>query len=486
MASRREPYSTQARASLAAGAVAVSAANVLLAGPYTALLFNLGFWAFLLALLRAQGLGWRDFRYLLPLPALYYVTFAGRRGLSSSYDMVLGADAARYLKEAAELTAGVRHLGYAVITWPYVALSRAGRLLGPEISDPAGGYEAGGGPLPEPFGLGVEYLHLQSALIGAIAVVLLARILGGLGAEGWRRWGIAYGFGLSFSVWMLAGVLDPQIVSVMLLLLLLLGLLRYLEHPGETGWLEPCAICTLAVSMSIENLYMPLLFGVAWWMRRRPRSPRDFLEPALFALALAVALGTFLLAAAAAAGPRLYTVDMTRFGVPDGIVSHLRVFTTLYLEIGPGLAPAELGRTAAQVFVMAVRAQPGVPVDRYRFDAEALATPANGLYAALMVALVIVAAAGLRRHDGRARAFIAVLVAGLVARQAFVSVYDRWESVLFSLPSLALLWLLLGIGIAAAPLEGRRERLLAATLMVLLALLIVSNAAYVLDVPTRS
>lgn len=473
MALRRGPYSTRSRALLAGTAVAVVAANILLPGAWTALLFNACFWALLVALLRAEGLGWHDVRYLLPLPFLYYLTFAGRRELAGTYDLVLGADAARYLRDAVDLAVGVRHLGYAVITWPYTAMTR---LAGTPVA----------------VGLGTEYLQLQSAVFGGLTVALAARILHELGAGGWRRWGIAYAFGLSFGMWMLAGVVDPQIVSVMLLLLLLLSLLRYLQPGDASGaagdggrWAEPCAICLLAATMSIENLYMPLLFAVAWWVRRRPRRGRDLLEPAWFAAALILALGGLLLAADAAAGPGLYAVDVTRFGVPNGIVSHLRVFTALYLEVGLGLMPAEIGRTAFQVFVMAVRAQAGVPVDRYRFAGELLASPANWLYAGLMATLAVAAVGGLRTRRTRVPEFAWVLIAGLLARQLFVSVYDRWESVLFSLPSLALLWLLLGMGICADPRSERGSPWLAAALALLLALLLVSNTAYVLLMPIR-
>lgn len=452
---------------LALAAVAVVGANVLLPGYRTALFFNVCFWLLLSMLLRAHGVGWRDCRYFLPLPLLYYVTFALQRDVASRYDLVLGADAALYVEKAASLAVGVRHAGYPIFTWAHTTVTDIGELVGLEQ-------------------LGIEFLYLQFAIIGGLAVVLLYTLLQDCGANAWKSLAIAYAFGLSFSVWMLAGIVDTQIVSTMLLLLFLSSIGRYLRRPAGVGdWFAPCAISLLAATMSLEALYMPLLFAIAWLARGGRKSVRDLIDPVAYALTLLLLLGVLIAAAAAVTGVDFYAVDINRRRPTEDLVTHLQRFEARYVDVGAGLAPAAAAATTFQVLVMAVRAQPGVPIDRYRFSPGLLRDPVNWLYALLMAALASLAYAGLRSPHLRVRGFEWVLIGGLVSRHLFVMVYDRQESVLFSLPSLVFMWLLLGIGIGSAPLGQRRTRWLVGVLTVLLVLLVWSNGMYVLDIPTR-
>jgi hypothetical protein len=91
----------------------------------------------------------------LPLAPLFYFTFFFNRELVENWDKILSSDTPRYLLEATSVRIQTRHLGFPVITFPYVALNR----LGSPLFD-----------LPS---RERERLYLQVAVAGTLATTLL-------------------------------------------------------------------------------------------------------------------------------------------------------------------------------------------------------------------------------------------------------------------------------------------------------------------------
>ena len=65
----------------------------------------------------------------LPLTLLYYFTFYFNRELVEIWDKILNSDTPRYLEEAASFRVQARHLGFPIVTFPYVATNRLGSTL---------------------------------------------------------------------------------------------------------------------------------------------------------------------------------------------------------------------------------------------------------------------------------------------------------------------------------------------------------------------
>jgi hypothetical protein len=178
---------------------------------------NLSFWACILALAFGHAAP-SHLRLFVPLVPLFYFTFYFNRDVVEIWDKILNSDTPRYLMEAAALRTQTRHIGFPVITFPYVTVNRLGNSL-LQLSN-----------------VGREFLYLQVAFAGTVAASLLYSTLLHYEQSG-SRWPriraalVAYCFALSFAIWSLSSVVDTFMVSTMFLMMFLMKLRHFCPYP---------------------------------------------------------------------------------------------------------------------------------------------------------------------------------------------------------------------------------------------------------------
>ena len=433
---------------------------------------NVIFWLSLFAFVSAHGLLSRLWRFL-PLTLLYYLTFYFNREVVEMWDKILNSDTPRYLLEATTFRVQTRHLGFPVMTFPYVAVNRLGSTL---------------------FGVsngGREFLYLQLALAGTLGATLVhALLLQHQSAT--RRWlqaratVVAYLFALSFAVWALSSVIDTFIVSTMLLLMFVLELRHFFVTQSTISCVTLALITVVALSMSLENAYFIGLFGVALTYQYIRGQRRSIGMHCVLYMAIAIVVIILILQiAAVAGGPDFYrTSGDDRFARPSANpIENLYRYTRRFVDFTGAISAKEMIMVSVRVWVMGIAAQHGTPVDRYSgIDSKTLTRIGNLVYLGLIVAVVLVSVHGLmRRLPADLLLVVMVLIATVMIRYGFLLIYARAENVLFATPSIAAFWLLIGLGLNQhSEIVGQRQQTVIVTLLIVLAMFLLMNNGYYL------
>jgi hypothetical protein len=434
---------------------------------------NLGFWLCVFALASAHA-PLSQLRLFLPLTLLFYSTFYFNREVVEIWDKILNSDTPRYLLEAKTFRTQTRHLGFPVITFPYVAVNRLGSTL---------------------FGLsnlGREFLYLQVALAGTLGATLIHATL--LQYESStsrlpriRAVLVAYVFALSFAVWSLSSVIDTFMVSSMLLLMFLLDLRYFFLTESTISCVTLALITVVALLISLENVYFIGLFGLALTYRYVCGHRRWIVKHGLLYLTIAVVTFALVLQIAAlAAGPDFYrTSGDASFPAPStNLKDNLYRYIRRFVDLEGALSVWEAMRVGFRTWVMAITAQQDVPVEDYVIPSRRLTT-GNLVYFSLVLPLVVVGMRGLmRRLPRHVRFMVIVLIGMLMIRYVFMLVYARDQNALFATPSIAGFWLLIGLGLSQHSDTVRRwgERVVVAVLTILGIFLLINNGYYLLHI----
>jgi hypothetical protein len=434
---------------------------------------NLVFWLCILTFASTQA-SVSQLRLFLPLTLLFYFTFYFNREVVETWDKILNSDTPRHLLEATTLRAQARHLGFPVITFPYVAVNRLGSTL-LKISN-----------------LGREFLYLQVALAGTVAATLLRATLLQYErpAARWPRIRaalVAYVFALSFAVWSLSSVIDTFMVSTMLLLMFLLDLRHFVLTKSTISCVTLALITVIALLISLENVYFIGLFGLALAYEYVRGHTRWIVKYG--SLYLTIVLLTFVLilqSAAVAAGPSFYrTSGDERFpAASTNLVDNLYRYTRRFVDLQGALEVRRAMGVVFKTWVMAISAQHDASIENYVVPSRKLTT-GNLVYFSLILPLVLVGMRGLVRRLPRDVLFMVIVLIGmLIIRYAFMLVYARGQNALFATPSIAGFWLLIGLGLSQYSdiVTGRREKVVAILLTVLGIFLLVNNGYYLLHI----
>jgi len=443
--------------------------------PPAALLFTLVFWALLFLFLHHRGVRVSDGLPFLPLLPLYYLTFFFHRGAPLTMDYVFGSDTARYVQEAMQYSTLPRHIGLGIFSFPLDFLDRIGEGLALNIS------------------LGREFLFLQSAMLGVTSVVLFARLIRPSGRLSWGALLTAYVFALSLAVWAFSSLFESFMPSLLFLLLALEASRDIFRNAAIRDGAALGLISTLAMTMSLENIYFLLLLPIVLLTRKSKPSLRRTAQLAgVVAAALPLGFLPLLAAARRTAGPDFYqdwAVD--RAGSADtSLAENLGRFVAFHSRPSRLADPRSYVSSVFRIFVMSIRAQPGRPAMTYMWKLEEVSpfSPANLAYGALLVGLVLIAGrnslAALRSRDAESACWLAMLAMLVILRQIFVTCYAWRASILFSLPSILALWLFVGRWLVPPDRNPHtRQQLLGMICLALLAaLLLVSNLSYVLAI----
>jgi len=434
------------------------------------LIMNVLFW-FCLGFLLTKDRGIRDnARYFIPLIPLYYLTFYFNRDVVELWDKIFNSDTPRYLAEATNSVIQVRHMGFPVLIFPYSFLNDVGLML---FNIP---------------NLGREYLYIEIALIGTIAVTVFSRLVSCYESSRTITILASYSLALSLAFWSLSSVIDTFVVSTMLFMLFLLHVREYYE----TGSIERCIslalITVIALALSLENGYFVVLFGFALTYNKLVEKRMSNWAHGVLYLGI-VALGFVLMLKIAeiTVGPNFYhTSGDRKFAMPaTNLVENLYHYTSRFLDVKGGMSVSELLKGGFRIFVMSVSAQHGTPVDQYYIDSRMLLSVSSVGYISLSVAIIAMSVIGLIA-DGRRemRFLVSVILLAQAIRFMFTAVYNRQDSTLFSTPSLAMFWLLIGFGLnsylgGAKRLSGRLSGIF---LALVCGFLLVNNGWYLLGI----
>jgi hypothetical protein len=411
-------------------------------------------------------------RTVLPLALLYAVTFSIDRRALTHLDYVFNADCARYLYEAASGRIQARHLGIPVVTFAPAAV---GRWLG----------------VP---GLGREVGIAETAAAGALTVAACGELVARLGPRRWPVAGVTALLAGSLAIWSLSSMIETFAWSALMLVLTLHALASWIELPDPRRAATIGLLVLAALGFSLENAYL-IAIVAAGAAAARPRGIGRVLRDGTIAIAIpALGLAAWIPLAARAQGPEFFaTWGDQKFARPaEGLVENLGHFTAEYLDLGRLARPSAHLETAWRVGVMSVRGQPGEAPERYPlFVSRALAVrPGNLAYVALVLALAALALPGLVRlaRDGPAAGGGLVAAAGavLAVRHLFTVAYAPTQSLLFSPPSLVAAAFLLGAGLLLEPgKSSSRDRTARAAMALLVALVVGTNAFYLVEIQTR-
>ena len=462
---------------LPAALLLVSALGSLLFGrllPASAIAFAALFWVGLAGQLRQAGLTWRDALASLPLALVYHLTFALHREAPETMDWLFGSDTRRYFDEALRFFVSPRHIGFAVLTFPLSALT----AIGERIGWPRLGYEA---------------LTAQAGAIGALSAALLSRLLRQAGATAGLAASAAAAFAVSLAPTAFSSCVETFVPSLLVLLLCLDAAGRLSATARLRELTETALLAALALLVSFENVYLPVVLVVLFAVQRLRRRPPDVRRAGLGAAAAAVivalVLVVFVPAGHLTSGSGYYRDDWS-FGtgvVPSGAGDYLVRFAERYAEPHRLFVPAAWASGVFKTFVASILAQPERPAMDYlrSLDGIRFLSPANVAFGALVLAALGLALPGLARRvraglEDRGTFLATVAVAILVVRQPFVTCYAWRATILFAPPSILALWMLVGLGFpeaaeSASRGEGARSvyrRRATVGVLVLLALLL--------------
>lgn len=427
---------------------AVSMASV--RSPGAMLAIALLSWVVLLAYLADTARLRANFVWFAPLVVLYFATFRLERwrgtNALTAYFGVFGTDTGRFLKLANRWAVEDRHPGWSLFTF----VAQPARSLGERI-----GLER----------LGADVLFLQMALFGALAALLVFDWLSTRVASRAVRLLVAYVFASSLVVWVLASAIDTYIVSLFLFLVFLREAREYEAGTRRQPLLIGLVSGTM-LAISLENVYVPLLFCLALLVLPRARE-RRWHELLVYGGTVVAVYGILLLVLHVGAEPSQAGGEpLTAFVAKHAFVSKL-----LSAKIQVSVLLNET--------VSAVVAQEHLPMTGYSLTSWHLswATAPYGVLVAALVALALPAARGRVRWGS----WTVLLLGGtLVLRHALMAVWVTLEALVFAGPTVAVLALLLGCGAETLERSGARRRLVAygVALALLGALLLLHNGRY--------
>ena len=417
-----------------------------LRSPLFAGVLALGFWGALLAYLVSFAELRRSLWAALPIWGLYCglvarFTFTWRGHVIEP--PLLGTDGQRFVIWANQWLLERRHVGWSLFTFAIHPGEAAGRSIGLE-------------------GAGRWVLHAEVALCGALAAVFLFALVRDRGVPRAVAWLSALFFAFALGPWAMATAIDTYIVSVFLFVVFLRELVRCLESAPRVPWVL-ALVSGIALCISLENVYLPLLFlGLFPFVRR------DVRRPWTHALGYAAVTGAVVLAGLAV--QRLCAGPPER--IPDTIVHHVERFSSLASLVDPGT----LLRVAFHETIGSVVAQRSRTIVLYSRGLPGVLDGVTVLYLGLLVALFVAGARSARAGELARSPFAWTLAATLVLRHGFMTAYAPSETILFSAPSIAVLAVLLGCG--AAALHGRKLLWYGAAFLALDLLLLLSNGEF--------
>ena len=437
------------------------------------ILFNVVFWLSVFALVSTYT-PLSQLRWFLPLTLLYFFTFYFNREVVEIWDKILNSDTPRYLQEAAAFRVQARHIGFPVVTFPYLTVNRLGSTL---------------------FGasnLGREFLYLQVALVGTIAAALIQATLlqRPSSPSPWLRVRallVSYLFALSFAVWSLSSVIETFVLSTMLLLVFLLELRHFFLTESRIPCVTLALTTVVALLISLENLYFMGLFGLTLAYQYARGHRRWIATDCVLYLAIAVLTFALILqVAAVASGPAFYrTRGDESFPTPStNVGENLYRFARRFVDLEGALSLRKVIGVGFRVWVTGVTAQQGAPVEHYVIRSGRLTT-ANVVYVSLMLPLALVSIRGLARPLPKDVLFVVIVLIGMLTmRHVFMLVYARDQNMLFAPPSIAGLWLLIGLGLNqhSGIVKQRHEKVIVALLFILGIFLLVNNGYYLFHV----
>ncbi|MEW6367430.1 MAG: hypothetical protein AB1714_22610 [Acidobacteriota bacterium] len=436
---------------------------------------NLLFWAALLGFLTCSDRALAGLLCFCPLWATYFLTFRFSRPVIERWDYVFNSDTARYLQEAMAFLTTPRHLGFPVITFPLALLDELGsRYLG----------------IPR---LGREYLYLQCALVGCLAVKLLCKVLAADIPSKRLRILTACGFACSLATWAFSSVIETFMLSA----LLFLATLHHLRAYSESGTLSSFApipgLALVALCVSIENIYLVALFvlTIAWRAALYRRAPA-WSHLIICAGMLAAGILSMLWIAERGMGPGCYAGGSGQQvgGSAEDIIDHLHRFTSDYRPRTPLTSVGLHAGLMYRVFVMSVRAQLNTRPQNYTRKPRGQLRPTaeDLIYYGSFLTLVVMAGRGLwlvaGGGDQQRRLLVALLAVTLVLRHAFMFLFATQQCILFSLPSILCMWMLVATGTSRL-VSGRSKAvrlLVGACFWAIVVLLVLTNLAYLLQI----
>lgn len=399
-----------------------------------ALPFNALFWVSLLLTIRGLAGSLRALPLFVPFGILYFFTFLGRRELPERLNFLFDSDTFRHLKDLAPgLYVEARHLGYPVLTFPFNALKE---FVGETVAS--------------------EYLYLETAACGMFGAFLLFVLLRKERVERVRAFLVSSLFACSIAVWTLSSVIDTYAVSVMLLFGFLILLKEYVERPVFRSCVLLALYAAVMLLISLENLYVLILVTSAL-LYARIRRQRTFRLRSMFlfeAIAITAVMSAMLLSERVM-GPELYHTyeDNTATNVVESVTR----WGSSFLHLENVWSPVQCGRVLFHVFVMAVTAQTGVSPEFYTLVPGLLSRGENMIYYIVMSTILAMAFTGIRaRKEWSSRLMIAILLILIAMRHVFMMVFGPNENVLFSLPSVAAFWVIIGLGLGGMPVVSHR------------------------------
>lgn len=456
---------------LVAALICIIATLLLADDSLVSIALNLAFWVSIIVVALGHVTPSR-LGLFLPLTLLYYFTFYFNRELVEIWDKILNSDTPRYLEEAASFRVQARHLGFPIVTFPYVATNRLGSTLF-------------GAP-----NLGREFLYLQLGFAGTMVATLIYTLVSDhqSAVSRWRRVRpllVAYLFALSFAAWALSSVIDTFIVSTMILLMSLPDFRHYFLTGSTMSCVILALLTTIALSVSLENVYLIGLFGLTLtYQYICGHRQRIGIHCLLYTIITVVTFTLILQVAAVAGGPAFYRTSGDKsFPTPStNIGENLYRFTRRFVDIEGTMSVRVLREVTFRVGVMAITAQQGTPVDQYGIDPKMLTTASTIVYFSLLLPVLVASAYGLvRRQPPEVRFAVIFLIGALTIRHLFLLIYARNENVLFAVPSLAGFWLLVGLGLNRySDIVNHRYERVITTLLILLAVFLLMNNGYYL------
>ncbi len=389
------------------------------------LLAHVVFWIGLIGFFVVQSRGERGVLWIFPLFFLYYFTFFFSRHVPEAFDYVFNSDTIRYLELTGGWGAESRHA-----VWPTLLFIR------PIMAVLDGGV----------WSVWVkEYLYAELALIGMLGVGSFYLLLRSLGGEKITSVLLSYTLGVSLAYWTFSSLLESYSISVFILLQLFIVLWRYVT--GERSvWAVTMMglLCAFALCVSQENIYFFVCVGVVLLSTRKMKT---ILGHGSFAAFVAFASYYCVLTAGRAAiGVRFYFIpeDWSPTDTMQSLASFWRVFSGGTSLLG---SVHDVVRPLVTAPVMSVVAQP-LDIATYSYEEFSPLWHMNLPYYGLLLAALAVALLGWRHATKKQQLVLAVAILVLGMRHFLMVVFCPWFNILFSPPTIAMLWLTIGVGVS--------------------------------------
>jgi len=177
-----------------------------------------------------------------------------------------------------------------------------------------------------------------------------------------------------------------------------------------------------------------------------------------------------------------HTYGHGRFSKPAiSITENLYQFTSGWLDLNDATSFDQALKVGFRVFVMGVKAQRQLSADKYWGETRYAFTTNNIFYFLLLAPILIFTSFGWFKESDRQKVFLFwVLIFALLLRHLFMMVFNSAQCILFSCPSIAIFWLISGLGINTF-ITGRNaaiNRSMVGVLVLLCVMLFVHNIWY--------